>query len=214
MSVTHSIKIENLSLGFEKILFDNIDLEVKRNEITILKGESGVGKSTLLKIILGLQPITKGKVIVEGIHLNSANVKEVRSKIAWLPSNLDAIFRGVLIDFIRKVLNGANSKVEREVIEHNFKNLNLKPSLLLNEFENISSGEKQRVGLIICKLLNREIFILDEPTSNLDDENIKVIENFILGFNSTVLMISHNNSLVENANRIFELKNHKIEIIK
>ena len=214
MSVTHSIKIENLSLGFEKILFDNIDLEVKRNEITILKGESGVGKSTLLKIILGLQPITKGKVIVEGIHLNSANVKEVRSKIAWLPSNLDAIFRGVLIYFIRKVLNGANSKVEREVIEHNFKNLNLKPSLLLNEFENISSGEKQRVGLIICKLLNREIFILDEPTSNLDDENIKVIENFILGFNSTVLMISHNNSLVENANRIFELKNHKIEIIK
>lgn len=214
MSVTHSIKIENLSLGFEKILFDNIDLEVKRNEITILKGESGVGKSTLLKIILGLQPITKGKVIVEGIHLNSANVKEVRSKIAWLPSNLDSIFKGVLIDFIRKVLNGANSKVEREVIEHNFKNLNLKPSLLLNEFENISSGEKQRVGLIICKLLNREIFILDEPTSNLDDENIKVIENFILGFNSTVLMISHNNSLVENANRIFELKNHKIEIIK
>lgn len=214
MSVTHSIKIENLSLGFEKILFDNIDLEVKRNEITILKGESGVGKSTLLKIILGLQPITKGKVIVEGIHLNSANVKEVRSKIAWLPSNLDSIFKGVLIDFIRKVLNGANSKVEREVIEHNFKNLNLNPSLLLNEFENISSGEKQRVGLIICKLLNREIFILDEPTSNLDDENIKVIENFILGFNSTVLMISHNNSLVENANRIFELKNHKIEIIK
>lgn len=214
MSVTHSIKIENLSLGFEKILFDNIDLEVKRNEITILKGESGVGKSTLLKIILGLQPITKGKVIIEGIHLNSANVKEVRSKIAWLPSNLDSIFKGVLIDFIRKVLNGANSKVEREVIEHNFKNLNLKPSLLLNEFENISSGEKQRVGLIICKLLNREIFILDEPTSNLDDENIKVIENFILGFNSTVLMISHNNSLVENANRIFELKNHKIEIIK
>ncbi len=92
------------------------------------------------------------------------------------------------------------------MFDEELEKLNLNKSILNQNFSDISGGEKQRLGIMICKLINRPIMILDEPTSALDKENISTIAQYLCYDNDkTILSASHDDEWVQKCNKIIEI---------
>jgi putative ABC transport system ATP-binding protein len=121
-------------------------------------------------------------------------VWHVRRKISYVSQNLD-IDDGPVRGLINRVLAfkaNANIKPSDTELSHWLKFLRLKESILRDNFERLSGGEKQRIAILIALLLKRHIFLLDEVTSALDSElKERVIDYFTSGSDATVIVISH-----------------------
>lgn len=190
------IEINNITVKFEnKTPIENFSLRVKKGEKYILEGESGKGKTTLLKSILGFVEIESGEIICDGVKLSKENLVEYRSKISYLPQNLNLDFETleqmVYYPFsfeINKFL-----KPDKSQIESIFKLLNLNTSLLKQNLQEVSGGEKQRALFASIMLLKRPIVLLDEPTASLDIVSAKTIWEYIYSQKDiTFICVTHN----------------------
>ena len=197
------IKIINLNKIFnhqkqnEFIALKNINLQIKKGEIIILKGVSGSGKSTLLSLIASLSRPTNGDIIVEN------------QSIAKLPDNHISFYRNKKIGFIFQSFNLIDDLTVREnisapLIINDMKDKNIQIDNIMKlvnikhkENENIinlSGGEKQRCAIARALISNPKIILADEPTANLDKENslkfIDILKEF-KKLNKTVLVATH-----------------------
>lgn len=208
------ISISKLNHQFNnKVIFDSFSLEIIKGEKVVLKGDSGTGKTTLLNIIMGFLIPNSGEIKVSDMKLNRSNIRAIRKLISWLPQDLSVIGRGntkdiILFPFERFEENKKNAPKD-SLIEKYFEELHLDKSILQSDYQDISGGEKQRVGIIICKLLKSPIMLLDEPTSALDRTSRKNVSEFILNDSElTVLSCSHDDDWVNACKRIVYLEEH------
>lgn len=179
------IKVENLVTKLKnKIIHNNLNLYVYENEILTIFGPSGEGKSLLLKIIVGLLPFYKGKVIVLGKEINKLTKKELyklRRKINYVFQN-DTLFEEYKV-----WENVMFYYLEHDLLKpEEAKKLALKYLKLVNLEDKIdyypkelSGGQRKRVSIARTLSLNPEILLFDEPTSGLDPINAKNIYNLI-----------------------------------
>ncbi len=197
------IRCDNISLFYgNKSVFENLSFEIKTNEFVTIKGESGKGKSSLLKIIQGYVPFTKGSIEINGETLTQITISNIRNNIIWIPQNVNLpVKNGMqLIELLG--LNKNQSEVEF-LLYH----LGLDPKILGKDFQKISGGQKQRVIIAICLSINKPIVLMDEPTSSLDEVSIQLLLKTLKGLkNKTILSASHNSTWIDNSNRIIELK--------
>jgi len=195
------------SYGDEK-LFDDFSLVVRPGETIAFKGESGLGKSTLLKLMMGFEEPDKGTVYFRDAQLNNNTVKELRKKIAWLPQNLN-IGRGntenvIKFPFSFKV--NMSKKPATDVLHQLLRELGLGSEILEKEFSRLSAGQRQRIGILICHLLERPLVILDEPTSALDDLSAKKAFKLLKKDPSrTLISVSHDPNWLDNCDRVIEI---------
>lgn len=198
-----------------------INLTIKEGEILVIRGASGVGKSTLLHILGALDPPTSGKVLYEGkdiFEFSDEEIDQFRSK------NVGFVFQfhHLMSEFsaIENVAMGAliagSEKEEafsraRELLEYGglSDRLDHKPAKL-------SGGERQRVA-VARALVNRPKVILgDEPTGDLDLKTSETIHNLIWRlneqFNQTFIIVTHESYLAERGDRVVHLVDGKIEI--
>ncbi len=205
-----------------KQLFENLSLDIKKGSFVGLLGSSGIGKSTILNIILGLLNPDKGQVLVDNIDIKT-NLKNWQNKIGYVPQN---IF--LLDDELRKniALGVDEDEIDNEKVSQCLKyaNLNefvkeLKDGINTNagEFgDRFSGGQKQRIGIARAFYKDPEILILDEFTSSLDPiTEKKIIEEInILKIKKTIFMISHNPNVLKNCEKLYELTEKGINIKK
>ena len=164
------IKIDNLSFSFEnKVLFDNVSFEIPDNQLTILAGCNGVGKTSLFKIIMG-----EFKPVNFDFH-NSFN------KIFFLPQKIKYPEGLTLFEYVTSFYYSNSFKwyISEQEKTNTLEILELLELMSCKEvlIENLSSGELQKANIAMALISNADLLLLDEPTSNMDLVNqIKVLD--------------------------------------
>lgn len=194
------LTIENLSKVFtERQIFDHADFSVNEGEKIGVIGVNGTGKSTLLKIIAGLEEPDEGKVTL-GNNL----------VLGYLPQKPE-FEEGMTV--LQAALAGNRNKINEWSIESEAKTM--LQSLGIDEFEklvcHLSGGQKKRVALANVLLKEPDILILDEPTNHLDGQMAQWLEDFLIRFRGALVMVTHDRYFLDRvATRIVEVDQGKI----
>lgn len=207
MAAAPNIFFDNVTFGFknEQIVTD-FSFEAKASHHTVLKGESGSGKSTLLKMLLGFHKPIKGTI---SIDLEQRNPQKIRKQTAWLPQDLN-LGSGTVAEVMTKpfkfaVNQSAENSGAQKKRRRTLKMLGLAPDILDKQFRDLSTGQRQRVGIALCHLLDKPLLLLDEPTSALDKSSKQKAADLLLGNGRTVISTSHDPFWVAKADNIIEL---------
>ncbi|WP_343610637.1 ABC-F family ATP-binding cassette domain-containing protein [Chryseobacterium oranimense] len=212
------ILLQNISFGFPggNLLFHSVNLTIPSHTKSALVGSNGIGKSTLLKIIAQeIQP-SEGKVTVKGDlyfvpqmfgNFNDYTVAECLAIDKKLNA-LQKITSGEVNEAYFDILNDDWDIEER--CRHALNDWKLEDLELDQKLENLSGGQKTKVFLAGIQINQPDIIILDEPTNHLDLEGRKLLYDFIEKANSTVVMVSHDRSLLNLVDTLFELSNQGI----
>jgi len=197
------ISFESVSLDIDNSqIFSDLNLCVGKNEKLLIQGRSGIGKTTLFRLILGFDQPRSGQIKVNGQPLDKAHINQIRQQIFYLSQDID-LKDEVIIRLVTDILEfNSPRKAPLEKMNRFLTLLELPSGILQKKTRDISGGERQRLGLLIGFLLDRPIWLLDEPTSALDDAMKEKISSHILSLDKTIVIISHdpvwkNNSIIK-----------------
>ncbi len=196
------IKLENIQLSFaEKTIFFDLNVQIKKNNKVCLSCSSGKGKSTLLRMLQGFVLPEKGKVYINGLTLNTNNIKAIRENTIWIPQNINLpVNNGVELC----KLIGVN--MDTSLIKEYIQSLGLEELAFSEDFSKLSGGQKQRIVIAIGLSMSRELVLMDEPTASLDEESISKLINLVQSLKGkTIVSASHNQTWLNNMNQIIKL---------
>jgi len=174
--------------GSTEKLIDDFSLLVQRGDRIGLLGANGSGKTTLLRILLGELAADSGEVVI-GTKLQLAYFDQLRGQLDWHRSVLDNLAEGR--EFIE--INGQNRHVLSYLGDFLFS-----PQRARTPVKALSGGERAR--LVLAKLFSKpaNVLVLDEPTNDLDVETLELLEERLLEFPGSVLLVSHDRSFLDN----------------
>jgi putative ABC transport system ATP-binding protein len=188
------IKYENVGISFEnKKVLSGFNLNIKEKQKVLLRGKSGVGKTTLLKMLLGFTKPAEGTLYFRNRVIDSRTCWEARKEIAYVVQDTD-LGEGKVKNLLDEIFSyrANKEKLDLEKLRTFMRELELGDNILDQSFQELSGGEKQRIGILISLLLNRNIYLLDEVTSALDTNLKKKIADYFLSREDlTLLVISH-----------------------
>ena len=185
-----SLEIKNLTKKFgEQTALNNINIEIKKNEIIGLLGPNGAGKSTLMKSIVGVLKIDEGEIIFDGKNI-AENEIQTKEKIGFLPENNPLYNEMYVKEYLQFV--GDIHKISKEKVDEIIDLVGITPEKS-KKIAQLSKGYKQRVGLAQAILHAPDLLILDEPTNGLDPNQIIEIRNVIkeISKEKTVILSTH-----------------------
>ncbi|MBS5984236.1 MAG: ABC transporter ATP-binding protein [Clostridium butyricum] len=216
----NSIKFKDVEFSYpgrqEKIL-DDISININKGDKIALIGESGIGKSTFIKLIMRLWDVNSGRIDIDGINIKDIPTKSLRAS-QTLVSQETYLFNESIEDNIKignlnasreEVIEAAKKASIHDFIEKLPKGYDTKAGELGGM---LSSGEKQRIGLARAFISNGDVLILDEPTSNLDTLNESEILRSIKENceEKTIILISHRKSTTSVCNKVYKLEKKKL----
>lgn len=212
-----NIKFENVTFAYDKKeILKEVSFEIKQGEKVAIIGRTGVGKTTLSSILMRLYPIKQGKVFIDNYPIEEISIKSIRENITYISQNTY-----VLKDTLRNNILLEMKEVPDEKILNIMQKIGAMP--LLERLENgldevidtnrLSKGELQIIAFIRAIIHEANIYIFDEPTSNIDLRTEKMIQNIIdkISQKSTVIIIAHRLATIQNVDKILELKEGKIK---
>lgn len=216
--VKGEIEFKNVSFGYDKeTVLEDLSVKINAGEIVAIVGESGVGKTTFVDLVLRYWSPQKGEISIDGTDIETVNLESLRKQIAVVPQEI-TLFNDTVINNIRY---GRTDATDNEVVEaakaanaHEFiEKFPEKYNQLVGERGiKLSTGQKQRVAIARAILRNPVILILDEATSSQDSisENLihEALQKLIEG--RTTLVIAHRLSTIKNADKILVLEDGKI----
>lgn len=186
-----SIEFQDVCLSYpDRCLFSDFNLRIPKGEKILLSGKSGVGKTTLFRLLLGFQRPDNGSVHVNGHPVKSEHIRTIRSQVFYLSQDID--FRNETVSILLDEIFEANNKHPgQENVKKFLSFLELENNILEKSLEKLSGGERQRLGLLTCFLLDRPLWLMDEPTAALDDAMKHKVVDYILSLAKTIVVISH-----------------------
>ena len=208
----NNIEFKNVAYSYDSYnIFENLSFNINKGDFVFVKGDSGVGKSTLFKILTKQINDYKGKVIIDNTNIKNLCLNDIRNNICFVSQN-EIIFTDTILNNITLFKEVAKKELEKVIritgIDKFLKEKNISLNFLLEENgHNISGGERQRILLARALLQNKKILILDETTNGIDtlsEENIvrKVKEEYDV----TLILISHRYDNLKLFNKVFEIK--------
>ena len=189
------LKFDKVSfLDKENIILKDLSLDIQDKDFISVVGPSGSGKSILLKLCSNLISPSKGNILFKGEDLNNYNPVELRKKISYCFQN-PYLFGDTIRDNLTFSFNLRKKEIDEQNINNLFEKFKMSTSIINQNVNKLSGGEKQRIALIRTLLFNPDILLLDEVTSALDAENAEITENIIKNLNKngiTIIWVTHN----------------------
>lgn len=206
------IVIKNLRKYFGKLkAVDDINLEVEKGQIFGFLGPNGAGKSTTIRCLMGFNKPTSGQITVLG-HDMITNAVEAKRKIGYLPGNVQLYDNWTGRDHIRffESVRGKSKNIDSLIQRFNYN-----PDI---KFRHLSSGNKQKLGLILALMYDPKLLVMDEPTTGLDPLLQNEIYKILLEMRArgaTIFVSSHNLAEVDKlCDRIAIIKEGKLVAVE
>jgi ATP-binding cassette subfamily B protein len=185
--------------GASKPIFNQFNLKIIKGSKCAIVGRSGVGKTTLLDILIGIYELQKGKLLVDNKEINLKNLRQWKNKIAYVPQEVflfdDSIARNISLEFDSENIDEKKLKECAKLSEiYDFiNNLPKRFDTLVGENgARLSGGQKQRLGIARALYKNKEILILDESTNALDSESEEIILKNLANIKDiTIIQVTH-----------------------
>lgn len=174
------LRMENVSTGYdESMILKNIDLEVGKEQVVALLGRNGVGKTTLLKTIMGILPARTGDILVENKSVRSTPTNaRARMGIGYVPQGRD-IFPALTVWENLKVSIAASNLKDESRVEEVFELFPVLKEMLKRKGGVLSGGQQQQLAIGRALLTNPKLLIFDEPTEGIQPSIIDQIEDAI-----------------------------------
>ncbi len=213
-----NLEVQNLCFGYEdKLVLEEICLNAKKGEIIGIVGESGCGKSTLLKLLLRFWQKGEGQILYNGYDIDEINTTSLLANVTMVSQST------YLFDMtIEENLRIAKQNATQEELEESCRMASIHEFILTLPDgyqtrvgalgDNLSAGEKQRIGLARAFLRGSELILLDEPTSNVDSINEGVILKALAEQKrkKSIILVSHRESTMAIADRIYKVKDGRM----
>ena len=221
--VFDSLKVSNLSFSFEDgdEILKNVNFEVKKGEIVGIIGPSGSGKSTILNLLLRFYKKESGEILYNDIDIDKIDSSSLKDNVSLVLQST-YLFNESILDNLKLAKENASFN---EIVNSTRKaNIHTFIQGLKNGYkseiktmgDNLSSGEKQRLGVARAFLKNTPLILLDEPTSNVDSINEGIILKSILEAKKdhAIILVSHRESTMAIADRIYRFENKTLKEVK
>lgn len=225
ISFKKNISLNDISFRYNKrsdYLFKGINLKISKGDVVGIYGESGTGKSTLIDILLGLLKPTKGNLKIDDIKITNNNRNNWLNSVGYVPQKIfltdDTLLENIA--FGQDITEIDKTKAYKSIKQSELESLVTSKGGLKRKLgqhgSNVSGGQLQRIGIARSLYKSAEVYIFDESTSSLDKETEKKMLNLIkkISKNKSCIIISHNINNLKNCNKIFCLKNKKLNTIK
>jgi ABC-type multidrug transport system fused ATPase/permease subunit len=197
---------------YDKFIYKDFNLNIRRNKITILKGEIGSGKSTLLKVIFGCLNFDKGHIQLNGIHINNTPLKKWRENIHYIIQHPILFNRSIEENICypnTKITPKAKELMKILDLEEIFNKILLRKDIGIGG-QHLSGGQRQIISVFRVILDNKPMILFDEPTSDLDPENRKKIYTMIEYLKKqgkTLIIATHDKELMKLGDDIIDIIN-------
>lgn len=208
---SHNVEFQNVSFSYEeeKKVLNSISFTAKEKELTAIVGDSGGGKSTIVKLIAGFWNVDGGDILIGGSRLSDMPLQQNMELVTYV-SQESFLFNKTVLENLRMAKEDASMEEVIEVCKkascHDFiMSLPEGYETVVGEGgASLSGGERQRIAIARCFLKNSPIVLLDEATAYSDPDNEAIIQKSINGLvkDKTVIMIAHRLSTIINANQI------------
>ncbi|QEH44556.1 thiol reductant ABC exporter subunit CydC [Aggregatibacter actinomycetemcomitans] len=220
VSITYvqQIKVENVSFAYaQEQILSGVNLHINKGEILGIHGRSGSGKSTLLKLIMRFYDLQQGSICINDTDLKHINTVNLRDNIAYITQQTyifnETIYENILLAnrnaTKEQVIEAAKKASIHEFIMSLREGYDTKITEMGN---NLSDGEKQRIGIARAFLHNAPIILLDEPTSNLDSLNEAMILQSLLNVKAEklIILVSHRASTMAICDQVIPIANGRM----
>lgn len=210
------IKIDNVSKKYDKrYVLRNISFDVLDNEKLLIIGPSGCGKTTLIRCINGLEKVSSGKIVLNGVNIKDIDEVTLKSKVGMVFQNFNLfphLTVGENVSLAPRLLKlGTKEEIDKRVREL------LNQVHILDKIDSypkrLSGGEKQRVAIARALATKPEVILFDEPTSALDPSVVNDLLELLdeLSKTTTVVVVSHEMDLIQKfADKVLFLKDKGI----
>ena len=187
---------------------NKINLHIRPGEFVSIVGQSGTGKTTMVKTLIGEERIDEGKVVVGGWDITDIRENEIpilRRQIGVIFQDFKLLPKKTLFEnvaFAMQVCNGSPAKI-RKIVPQVMKIVGLESKMERYPFE-VSGGEQQRATIARALVHRPKILLADEPTGNLDSLNAHEIIELLLRINkfgTTIVLVTHNREIVNSLKR-------------
>lgn len=196
---------------------NNISLGIQKGELVVILGPSGAGKSTLLNILGGMDSVTSGEVIIDGVDIASFNNIKLTD---YRRTSIGFVFQ--FYNLIQNLTVIENVEISNQLVKNPIDAMECLRLVELEEHANkfpaqLSGGQQQRVAIARAISKNPKILLCDEPTGALDfvtgKHVLKVIQDICRNTETTVIIVTHNTALKEMADRVIYVNDGKISDI-
>lgn len=219
-----ALKVEELTYfindgAIQKTIFDHISFKVESSSIVVLYGRSGIGKTTLLRLLSGIEIPASGSISIGLQKITGADQKKLaqlrRTNIGIVFQDFNLIERLTVQENLELPLVFSKvAKTERRLrIEQALEKVGIS-DLIRQPVHILSGGEKQRVAIARALINNPQIILADEPTGSLDEENENKIINLFDSLNNDLgisfFIVSHNQNLINHYENRLTIRNKKV----
>ena len=212
------IELSNITFKYDnndRIILDNLSLEIKKGQYVAIVGKTGCGKSTLLRIMLGFENPQKGTVYYDGKDIRKIDLRSLRRRIGTVMQNgklfTGDIFSNITISAPWLTLDEAWEAAEIAGIADDIRNMPMGMHTLISEGQGgISGGQRQRLLIARAVAPKPGILMMDEATSALDNLTQKHVSEALDRMNCTRIVIAHRLSTIRQCDRIIMLEDGKI----
>ncbi len=191
------LQADNISIKYSnEFVLDGFSCQIEQGAFACITGTSGCGKTSLLKAFLGLAPLVEGSIRVGEYVLSEQTSSIIRKQVAYLPQDL-ALPYDMVHEAVCHVLKIGGLRYEgstADLLYENLSKLGLDGELLDKRLAEVSGGQRQRLMLATLALLDRAVWLLDEPTAALDNDSRDYVIAFLVEQQrrgKTIVAVSH-----------------------
>ena len=192
-------------------LFKNVNLTFEKGKVYSILGQSGIGKTTFLSLLAGLDSPKAGKIYLEDNDINKSGLTNYRKhSVSTIFQAYNLMTYMTARQNVQTALEISNKPVDNAKIEELFELVGIPKEMIDKPVLQLSGGQQQRVAIVRALATEHDLIIADEPTGNLDEETTQDIVNIFKDIahkqNKTVIIVTHETAVAQETDVTFELK--------